>query len=125
MCPGETLSLECTVLNVLKTQGVKIKDITWKVKSAKWTEVAYCNTSLKCTLLEQSKEFDQDGVSVTGISKGTLTIKRSTRENGNSNLTFMCYVDYVDKMEVERHLVNINLETECKFNCHNLLSIEC
>lgn len=107
MCPNETLQLECSKLNSLHVY------IEWRARdsgSSKFIDVASCNNSQKCTLRGHSQEFDE--ITVMGVSKGSLIIKRSTRETKKKNLTFACGIS--DGSTTTWHAVVIDLSTKCK-----------
>ena len=70
--------------------GDEIEDVEWRVKGYRgWTRVAYCNGDLVC-VVTMSKVTD--GIKVLGIAKGTLAIKRTTRNATRSHVDFKCEI---------------------------------
>ena len=114
LCPGENTTLKCD--HEALRNGDKIEDVVWKVwKSYRgWTSVAVCNRSLVCMLNESEVT---DGIKVLGITKGTLTIKRTTRNATTSHLDFKCEIH--NGSHALKHHVKIKLAGECKsdFSC--------
>lgn len=108
LCPGENTTLKCD--HEALRNGDKIEDVVWKVwKSYRgWTSVAVCNRSLVCMVNESEVT---DGIKVLGITKGTLTIKRTTRNATTSHLDFKCEIH--NGSHALTHHVKIKLAGEC------------
>ena len=102
--------------------GDEVEDVVWNVKGSRgWTTVAYCNGSLVCMVTESEVA---DGIKVLGITKGTLTIKRTTRNATTSHVDFKCEIH--NGSHTLKHHVKIKLAGECKsdFSCPQCLGSE-
>ena len=121
LCPGEVTTLKCD--HEALRNGDEFEDVVWKVRNGYlgWTRVAFCNGSLVCVVTESEVT---NGIKVLGITKGNLTIKRTTRNATTSHVDFKCEIH--NGSHILKHHVKIKLAGECKsdFSCPRFLGSE-
>lgn len=111
-CPDEVFTLTCEALKKAK----QINQIEWKLndsdrhKSKK--RLAFCNGSLRCGVAKESA-VEAHGITVLGISNGTLSVKRSSSKTTSRTVELFCRVQTASRSYI--HQVKIDLSLECKF----------
>ena len=115
-CFDELLIHPCEGLNrVNKT----IKDVEWTAKNSKsnqWIRYAYCNRLLTCIVEQPTLP---NGVKVTTISKGNLTLQPSAKTMSDAITELKCVVHYSDSTINTPRVIKIHYGnfTVCKFIC--------
>ena len=109
-CPDEVFTLTCEALKEVE----QINQLEWKLnvsgahKSRK--RLAFCNGSLRCGVAKNSA-VEAHGITVLGISNGTLSVKRSSRKATSRTVELFCRVQTVFRSII--HRVKIDLSLEC------------
>ena len=100
-------------------------DVEWEAKDSKssqWNRFAYCNGFLTC-MIEQA--MLPNGVKVTNISNGTVTLQPSAKTMTDGITELKCVVHYSDstvntpQRVVKMHYSNF---TVCKFSSPSCFS---
>lgn len=104
---GDIQTLDCAAIEKDRS---KFKELFWKVKGSE-VVIGYCNRN-KCGT---SKSFLEDKkIQVLGISKGTLSIKRTLPQKiPGQTVTFVCEVHTTDH-DVRVSEAKIIYSLECK-----------
>ena len=103
---GDIQTLECAAIEKDRS---KFEELFWKVEGS---VIGYCNRN-KCGT---SKSFLEDKrIQVLGISKGTLSIKRTLPQKmTGQTVTFVCEVHTTDYDDVRVSEAKIIYSLECK-----------
>lgn len=115
-CFDERLNYRCEGLNRVDKS---IKDVEWRAKNSKsnqWIRTTYCNGFMTC-IVEQP--MLPNGVKVTNISNGTLTLQPSAKTVTDDIIELKCLVHYTDSTINTPRVVKIHYSnfTVCKFRC--------
>lgn len=105
---GDIQTLDCAGIEKDRS---KFKELFWKVKGSK-DAFAYCNRN-KCGT--STRFLEDKRIQVLGISKGTLSIKRTLPQKiPGQTVTFVCEVHTTDHDDVRVSEAKIIYSLECK-----------
>ena len=80
--------LDCD--DAIKKAANKYLELTWKVKGD-GDDIAYCDRTRNCHVIKNSLEDER--IQVLDISKGTLSIKRSSPQKKSHSFSLLCLVE--------------------------------
>ena len=103
--------------DAIKKAADKFIDLTWKVKGD-GDNLAYCNRNRSCHVIKNSLEYGR--IQVLDISKGTLSIRRSSPQRKSHSASLLCIVE--TDTSIYTHEVKIYYSLMCKLRLFFKLS---
>ena len=105
--------------DAIRKAANKFMDLTWKVKGdGDNLDIAYCNRNWNCEVIKNLLEYGR--IQVLDISKGTLSIKRSSPQRKSHSVSLLCIVE--TNTGIYTHEVKIYYSLMCKLRLFFKLS---